>query len=408
MIKTYKVMLLPNNKQNTKMFQTAGSARYAYNWTVARQMESLEQTGLYLSESDIRKEFTIHKQDNQWLYDISNNATKQSVRDCCDAFINFSKSKNKVGYVPYNKKQISKAMKDDCRLTRYEMNGHPKFKKKGICTPSFYIDTDKIQITDTHVKLEKIADSTRKNRAKANWIKLAEKNRIPTDVKYYNPRVAFDGIHWWFSVGVEVYEQITPASNKGIGIDVGIKDLAVCSNSTVYENINKTKEVKRLKKKKRRLQRSISRKYIKNKEGESYCKTNNIVKSEKELLKLNHRLTDIRHNHIHQVTTEIIKQKPSFIVTEDLNVKGMMKNKHLSQAIQEQCLAEFISLIEYKSYWNGIEYIRADRYYPSSKLCHICKTVKEDLMLKDRTYKCEYCKNTIDRDLQATLNLRDY
>jgi putative transposase len=262
--------------------------------------------------------------------------------------------------------------------------------------------------TATHVKLEKIADSTRKNRAEANRIKLAEKDRIPTDVKYYNPRVTYDGLHWWLSVGVEAYEHITSASNEGIGIDIGIKSLAVCSNSTVYENINKTKEVKRLKKKKRRLQRSISRRYIKNKEGESYCKTNNIVKSEKELLKLNHRLTDIRHNHIHQVTAEIVKQKPSFIVTEDLNVKGMMKNKHLSQAIQEQCLAEFISLIEYKSYWNGIEYIRADRYYPSSKLCHICKTVKEDLMLKDRTYKCEYCKNTIDRDLQAALNLRDY
>ena len=155
------------------------------------------------------------------------------------------------------------------------------------------------------------------------------------------------------------------------------------------------------------MQRSISRKYEKNKKGGSYCKTSNIIKREKELLKLNHRLTNIRQNYLHQTTTEIVKTKPSYIVLEDLNVKGMMKNRHLSKAVQQQGFREFRRQIEYKSVWNNIPVIIADRFFPSSKLCSCCGNIKKDLKLSDRIYKCE-CGNVIDRDYQASLNLKRY
>ena len=206
---------------------------------------------------------------------------------------------------------------------------------------------------------------------------------------------------------MEYPDSINIPRNEGIGIDLGIKDLAICSDNYKYQNINKSQKIKQLEKKKRRLQRSISRKYLKNKKGDSYCKTSNIIKSEKKLLKVNHKLTNIRQNYLHRVTSEIIKREPSFMCLEDLNVKGMMKNRHLSKAIQQQGFYEFKRQIEYKSKWNNITVIIADRFFPSSKLCTCCGKIKKDLKLSDRIYKCE-CGNVIDRDYQASLNLKKY
>ena len=214
-------------------------------------------------------------------------------------------------------------------------------------------------------------------------------------------------LYWYVSVGIEVDDNTTLPSTEGVGIDLGIKDLAVCSDGNIYKNINKTQKVKKLEKRKCRLQRSISRRYEKNKKGVNYCKTCNIIKREKELLKITKRLTNIRQNHLHQITSEIVKRKPSFICMEDLNVSGMMKNKHLSKAIQQQGFYEFKRQIEYKSKWNNIPIIIADRFFPSSKLCSCCGNVKKDLRLSDRIYKCE-CGHIIDRDLNASLNLKIY
>jgi putative transposase len=410
MIRSIKVMLLPNNKQATKLMKTADASRYAYNWTVALQMKTFQDTGQYLSDSEARKLFTEHKQDNRWLYNTSNNATKQAIKDCCEAFWRFAREKKKPGYAAYSKKQIAKSKERGYKLTRYDMQWHPKFKKKGKAQPKFYVDTAKIQFSGTHVKLECIAESKRKNRAKANFLKLAEKDRAPfgSETSYTNPRVTFDGINWWISVGVEAEPNTQQNLNEGIGVDVGVKDLFTDSNNNKARNINKTHEVKRLKKKQRRLQRKVSHKYLINKKEESYCKTCNIVKSEKELLKLNHRLTGIRHNHVHQATNELINQKPRFICIEDLNVQGMMKNKHLAKAVQEQCLYEFSRQIQYKSNWNGIEFVEADRFYASSKTCSRCGNVKHDLKLSDRIYICEECGLAIDRDHNAGINLWKY
>ena len=383
MIKTLKIMLIPNNKQKSKLFQSAGVARFAYNWALGREQENYKNGGTFLSHYDLRKEFTKLKstEEYKWLNDYSNNITKQAIKDACLAYKRFFKGES----------------------------AFPKFKSRRKSKPSFYMDTDKIQFTDKTVKLEKITLSRKKNKQKLNWIRLAEKNRIPVDSKYINPGITFDGLNWWISVGIEYADNTEIPVNEGIGIDLGIKDLAICSNlDNPYKNINKTQKIRKLKKKKRRLQRIVSKKYLINKKGDSYCKTSNIIKAEKRLLKLNHRLTDIRHNYLHQITTEIINRKPKFIVLEDLNVKGMMKNKHLSEVIAEQCFYEFYRQIEYKSSWNNIKFIIADRFYASSKICSCCGEVKKDLKLSDRIYKCDNCNAVIDRDKNASINLFNY
>ena len=381
MIKTIKVQLRPNNKQLTKLFQYAGCTRFAYNWTLAREQENYELDSKFLSDNELRKEFTqLKKQENyKWLNKISNNVTKQAIKDACNSYKRFFKGQSK----------------------------YPKFKSKKHSKQSFYQDNVKIQFTDTHVKIEGFATSRKNNKQKLNWIKLCEKGRIPTNCKYMNPRFTYDGLHWYISVSIKVDDNTDIPTKKGVGIDLGIKDLAVCSDGNTYKNINKTNKVKQIEKRRRRLQRSISRKYNMNKEGERYKKTSNIIKREKELLKVIKRLTNIRHNHLHQITSEIIKRKPSFICIEDLNVSGMMKNKHLSKAIQQQGFYEFRRQIEYKSNWNNILVVIADRFFPSSKLCSCCRMINKDLKLSDRIYRCD-CGNIIDRDYQASLNLKQY
>ena len=374
-------MLIPNNKQKTKLFQYANTARFAYNWALGREKENYNSGGKFISDGDLRKEFTQLKKTEEysWLNEISNNVTKQAIKDACNAYKRFFK-----GYSKF-----------------------PKFKSRKYSVPAFYQDNIKIQFSDTHVKVEGFTISKRKNKQKLNWIRLAEHKKIPTDCKYINPRIKYDGLNWYLTVGVEYEDSTVIPSNEGIGIDLGIKDLAICSDGNKYRNINKTQRVKKLEKQKRRLQRSISCSYEKNKKGGSYCKTKNVIKKEKLLLKLNHRLTNIRQNYLHQITSEIVKRKPSFICIEDLNVSGMMKNRHLSKAVQQQGLYEFRRQIEYKSIWNNIQAVIADRFFPSSKLCSCCGTIKTDLKLSDRIYRCE-CGNVIDRDFQAALNLKKY
>ena len=227
-------MLCPNHKQCTKLFQNAGTARFIYNWVIAYQQKNHESGGKFLSDYDLRKILTQLKQTDEfrWLNDYSNNIAKQAVKDVCDAYRKFFKG----------------------------LSAFPKFKSKKKSKPSFYVDTAKIKITATHVKLEKLTDSRKANRQKLNWVRLAEHERIPVNVSYSNPRVTFDGFHWWLSVGVEYPESAELPHGEGVGIDIGIKDLAVCSDGTTYPNINKTKRIKNFRKRQRRQQRKVSRK----------------------------------------------------------------------------------------------------------------------------------------------------
>ena len=414
-LRAIKVMLLPNNFQETRLFQYSGVSRFAYNWALEKEMESLKNGKGFISDSDLRKEFTLLKRQKEyaWLNNVSNDVPKQAIKDLISAYLRYFKLRKQKGYKPYSKKQIEHAKRIGKTLTEYDKKYHPKFKsKKDKQDYSFYNDTGKLEVKERAVRISALLKYGRKERqAKKSFIKLAERNRIPIDSKYKNPRITYDGIHWWISVAVEIERtnlKLSTTKSKGVGIDMGVKDLAIVSDKTKYANINKTEVVRKLEKRKRRLQRQVSRKYSLNKKGESYQKTRNIEKLEKKLLKLDQRLANIRHNYRLQVVNKIVNQNPKFICIEDLNISGMMKNKHLAKAIQNQGLSEMRRIITHKSNDNDIPLIIADRYFASSKICNCCGQVKKNLKLSDRTYRCDYCGYTEDRDINASDNLEDY
>lgn len=368
MILTRKIRLRPTEDQENKLWQSSGTARWAYNWALNRQEENYKIGGKFLSDNDLRKEITQLKKIEpfSWLNGVSNNIPKQAIKDLCDAY-----------------KRFFKGLADK-----------PKFKSRKRSSPSFYNDNIKLKVKNKSVLIEKVG-----------WVKTSE--QIPVDVEYSNPRVTHDGKYWFLSVGIEqegFKEQLT---NEIIGIDVGVKELAVCSNGMTFKNINKTKTVKKTEKRLHRLQRKVSRKYEMNKEGNRFVKTRNIIKTEKKIRCLHRKLNGIRNNHIHQATNAIVKTKPCRVVMETLNVKGMMKNKHLSKAIASQKLYDFKLKLQYKCEKHGIEFIEADKWYPSSKKCSTCGAIKKELKLSDRIYTCE-CGMEIDRDLNAAINLSRY
>ena len=345
-------------------------SRFAYNWTLAYQDDNYKNGGKFINDMELRRIFTEFKKQPEyiWLYETSNNITKQAIKDACNAYLKYFKGKA----------------------------GKPKFKSRRESEPSFYNDPIKLKFKGDKILIEKVG-----------WVRISEPERI-TAPKFSNPHIKHDGKYWYISVGVEIQKPDVDLNDKSIGIDVGIKDLAVCSDKYRAKNINKSKKTKKQTKKLRRLQRKISRKYQKNKKGGKFVKTSNIVKLEKKIKLVNRKLANIRLNHIHQATAAIVKTKPSRIVMESLNIQGMMKNRHLSKAIGEQGLYSFKSIMKYKCEFYGIEFVETDRFYPSSKKCVSCGNIKKDLKLSDRTYKCQICGNVIDRDYQAALNLSNY
>ena len=372
MILAKKVRIYPTKEQEQKLWQSVGTARFIYNYTLAKQEENYKNGGKFISDGIIRKELTqLKKSELIWLNEVSNNVTKQAVKDACNAYKRFFKGLAKK----------------------------PKFKIRKKSKPSFYNDTSKLKVKEKKVLIEKVG-----------WIKTNE--QIPIDVKYNNPRVTYDNKYWYISVGVEVDKKQEELTDISLGIDLGLKDLAVCSDGKVFKNINKTKEVKNLEKRLKQKQRQISRKYEINKikKGGScqFIKTKNIEKLENTTKLMHRKLTNIRDNYIHQVTTSIVKTKPYRIVIEALNVSGMIKNKHLSDSVRKQCFNKFRQYITYKAELYGIGLVIADRFYPSSKTCSECGSIKKDLKLKDRVYRCPHCGVVIDRDYNASLNLSMY
>lgn len=375
MILAKKVRIIPSLEQEQQLWKSVGTARFIYNWTLAKQEENYTQKGTsknggkFINDGDLRKEITLMKQTEEykWLDEVSNNVAKQAVKDGCNAY-----------------KRFFKGLADK-----------PRFKSKRKSKPSFYNDNIKFKVKSNKVLIEKVG-----------WIKTVE--QISMNVKYSNPRVSFDGKYWYISVGLEKENQIVKLTDESIGIDVGVKDLAICSNGMTFTNINKTGLVKKLEKRLRRLQRKVSRKYSLNKEGRKFVKTSNSIKLEKQIRLLHRKLSNIRKNHLHQATTKIVKTKPSRVVMETLNIKGMMKNKHLSKAIAKQGLYEFKRQLQYKCGFYGIEFVEADKWYPSSKTCSECGHIKTKLSLSERTYICGECGCIIDRDYNASINLSRY
>lgn len=371
MIKAIKIRLLPTSEQEEIMYKTIGVARFIFNWGLARQIEAYKEEGKYIHFRQIKNEFIKLKSLEQysWLKEVSSKSIAQVFEDLQEAYKRYFNN----------------------------LSDKPKFKSKKKSRKSFYARYDRLNFKDGTVNLEKIGR-----------VKYKTNYEIPIISKYNNPRVSFDGKYWYLSLGFEHEKNKTSLNDLTIGVDLGIKDLAVCSNGIKIKNINKSKEVKRLTKKLKRFQRQVSRKYQMNKHNIGLDKTNNIIKLEKEIRLIYRKLANIRNNHIHQATNMIVKTKPSKIVVEDLNIKGMMKNKYLAKAIQEQKMYEFIRQIEYKCLYNGIELLKADRFFPSSKTCSSCGHLKKDLSLSERKYNCNKCGKVIDRDLNAAINLSKY
>ena len=340
-------------------------------------MTYYQNNGKHLSTFSMTNLLKPLKNDGEhgWLYNISHASLKIVCRDLDDGLQRCFKKQNK----------------------------YPRFKSRKRSKPSYPVRTDRLYFKNGFVVVEKLG----KVKYKTNF-------SIPQgrDVgKFYNARISFNGFKWFLSFVMECENQAPTLTDKSMGIDLGVKELAIVAcgeEHKVYHNINKSKKMKQLEKKIKHKQRSVSRKYEANKVGNTYHKTNNIIREELEIRRLRKRLSDIRHNYIHQVTHELVSTLPRTVVMEDLNVSGMMKNKHLSKAIQEQCLYEFIRQMKYKCEWNGIEFVQVDKFYPSSKTCSNCGTIKKDLKLSDRTFVCSDCGFTIDRDYNAALNLMRY
>ena len=373
MLKSIKIRLIPTKEQEKLMFKSVGVARFTYNWGLAKWKEQYN-LGEKPNATNLKKLFnnSVKKDESyKWLYEVSGQITAQAFRDLSIAFKNFFNGTSE----------------------------YPKFKTKRKSIKSFYVRHDAIKFEDGMVNIEKIG----KVKFKANY-------EIPKLSKYTNPRCKFDGKYWYLTLGFEQDEnQVKLNKDLSVGIDLGIKDLAVINVlDKPIKNINKTRKVKLLYKRLRRLQRKLSRKYEANKSGNKYIKTQNIIKLENKLRILHRKIVNIRNNHIHQATNKIIKLYPYRVVMEDLNIKGMMKNRHLSKAISRQGFYEFIRQIEYKCEFNGIEFIQADRFFPSSKKCSCCGEIHHKLKLKDRTYICPNCNFKIDRDKNASINLANY
>ena len=371
----YKIQLYPNTQQINLIKQFAGASRYAYNWALSTQIKNYDEGNKYISGYSLLKLFTQHKKEEgkEWLYNISSTCLKKSILDLDKAYQSFFKGISKF----------------------------PRFKRKIGNRLKFPTRHDRLTIEKDYVKCEKLG----KIKCGYHRIDLSKTN------KYANPRISYDGNNYWLSVNVlEEIEENNNDKTEPIGIDLGIKTLAICSNGKEYHRVNTQRKNKRLKK----LQRKANKKYdemIKiSKETKAKFKdipkSKNLIKLEYKINKLHNRITNIRKSNIHLITSDIIKQNPNKIVIEDLNVKGMIKNHKLAKQIADCSFYEFRNQLEYKCKWNNIELIIADRFYPSSKLCSNCGNKKDNLKLSDRVYKCNCCGLILDRDYNASLNLK--
>lgn len=409
MIQSYKIRLIPTPEQEKQMRESVNAMRFVWNWGLAHHMDQFKSGEKHLSAYGMKKLLTqLKKQDDcKWLNSVSSQTLAMAVLDLDKAYQRFFKTQ-KEGE-KFTKAKIAKFKRLNRKLTPYDMKGHPKFKKKAKAKQNFYVRHDNFYVSEQHVNIEKIG----KVKYQTDFELPVVRNKSENRTKFTNPRISYRNGKWVLSFGIECENQAQTFNDFAVGIDLGVKTLAVVSydNGKIkkFKNINKTKRVRKLKKRLKHFQRKVSRKYETNHKlnpkADKYEKTGNIIESEKKVADIYRQLSNIRHNYIHHVTTEITNLLPKAIVMEDLNVTGMMKNKHLSKAIQEQLFYEFKRQIEYKCEYKGISFHLADRFFPSSKNCSSCGNIKRDLKLKDRVYICEHCGLQIDRDINASINL---
>ena len=377
MLKSFKTEMNPTEEQKVKIRKTIGTCRYVYNFYLAHNKELFEKGEPFMSGKSfsvwLNNEYLPKHPEYSWIKEVSSKSVKHSIECGCTAFSRFFK----------------------------HQSAFPNFKKKGKSDVKMYFV--KNNPGDCRCERHRINIPT------LGWIRIKEKGYIPTTKDGYvikSGSVSMKAGRFYVSALVEIPDpEITDPKNEGIGIDLGLKEFAICSNGRTYKNINKSARLKKIEKHLIREQRSLSRKYENLKKGESTQKAN-IQKQKLKVQKLHHKLDLIRTDYINKTIAEIVKTKPSYITIENLNVSGMMKNRHLSKAVASQKFYEFRVKLQAKCHENSIEFQVADRWYPSSRICHGCGCIKKDLKLSDRTYRCG-CGYVEDRDLNAALNLRD-
>ena len=376
LLKSFKTEIDPTPEQKVKINKTIGTCRYVYNVYLSHNKALYDKGEKFMTGKSfsvwLNNEYIPNNPDKAWIKEVSSKAIKKSIEDGCTAFTRFFK----------------------------HQSSFPSCKKKGRSDVKMYFVKNNPK--DCKCERHRISIPT------LGWMRMKEKGYIPTTKDGYaikSGTVSMKAGRYYVSALVEVPNvNVRNNTNDGVGIDLGLKDLAIVSNGKIYKNINKSARLKKFEKRLRREQRCLSRKYDNRKKGESTQK--NIQKQRLKVQRLHHKIENIRTDHINKTIAEIVKTKPSYITIEDLNVSGMMKNRHLSKAVASQKFYEFKIKLKAKCEDNGIELRVVDRFYPSSKLCHCCGRIKKDLKLSDRIYKCE-CGYIEDRDYNAALNLRD-
>ena len=377
LLKSFKTEINPTEEQKVKIRKTIGTCRYIYNFYLAHNKELHDNGEKFMSGKSfsvwLNNEYLPKNPDKLWIKEVSSKSVKRSIENGCVAFTRFFK----------------------------HQSAFPNFKKKGKSDVKMYF----VKNNPKDCRCER----HRMNIPSLGWVRIKEKGYVPTTKDGYvikSGHVSIKADRYYVSVLIEIPNNKTVDNFKeGIGIDLGLKDFAIVSNGKTYKNINKSAKLKKLEKQLIREQRSLSRKYENIKKGESTQRAN-IQKQKLKVQKLHHKIDNIRTDYINKTIAEMVKTKPSYITIEDLNVSGMMKNKHLSKAVASQKFYEFRTKLQAKCKENGIELRVVDRWYPSSKTCHCCGAIRKDLKLSDRIFQCD-CGYIEDRDFNAALNLRD-
>lgn len=400
-------MLKPNNKQLTKIRQTANKCIEAHNIVLSYLMTFIDSKEKIPSVFEVRRWFTnVKKQKDEEIlikrgtlthkeqrfnhldvlfYDVSNDALKQVVKDTYASFVKWFKKLAKI----------------------------PVVKRYNDYKKSFYVDPYKIAFTDRHVKLEKIANSMKQNRCVLNLVRLSEKERIPTNAKYYNPRVVIEGDRTFIAVSVD--DEFAPKKYKAklgnniLGIDVNVHSIDL-SDGTSYKSPLKSKRVRKIIKRGKRLQRRCSRKLLicPKDENHKLIKSNKYKLLNKVVQKHRRRLVNIYTDYHYKIIDKILAKPPKEIHIEDLSISNMMKDKKLSHSIHLSSWGKFIRKLEEKCQMLGIKLLKIDRFFPSSKTCNGCGYINNNLTLKDRVFICPKCGYIEKRDYNAAKNIRDY
>ena len=385
-MKGFKTRLELNNRQTTMALQHAGVARHAWNWCVSYCREKSAKREKLPSAIDLHKLLVKEvKTSNPWYYQSSKCAPQNKTRDIQTAYTKFFQDLKSGKVQKLKSTYIAKRKSRKLPINYDIVNeiGKPQFKRKNAASDTFYLE-GAIQTDKNKIKVPKFG-----------WLKCSE--QLP-DCEIKNVVISRQADEWFISFKVPLIPQIIEKKGGAVGVDLGVKTLATLSDGTIFPAI---KPYRRHKRKLRRLQRVQSKRFVKGAKNQSY----NYKKASEKVAKLHQKIANVRNNYTHKLTTYLTKNH-SEIVIEDLNVAGMSKNHKMASAILDGGFSEFRRQVEYKCKWYGSILTVVDRFYPSSKTCSCCEKVKKTLKLSERVYRCDSCGTSIDRDLNAAINLK--